>query len=125
MKILAFRQPWASLIVIGGKNTETGVVEFKDVENRTWATTYRGPLLVHASARPDDVNDDQLAARYHVRTSGKLPVGGIIGITEIVDVVRPHASKWYNGVDFAFVLRNSRPLPFTPWKGIQSMQNPT
>jgi hypothetical protein len=38
MKILSVRQPWASLIVNG----------FKDVENRTWPTRYRGRILVHA-----------------------------------------------------------------------------
>jgi len=41
MKILSVRQPWATPIV--GR--------IKDVENRTWRTNYRGPVLVHASLR--------------------------------------------------------------------------
>jgi len=45
-----------------------------------------------------------------------LPLGGVIGITEIVDCVANHPSKWFFG-DFGFVLKNSRPLPFVPWKG--------
>ena len=36
---LSLRQPWASALFLLGK----------DVENRTWFTTYRGPLLIHAS----------------------------------------------------------------------------
>ena len=39
MRTLSIRQPWAWLIVHG----------HKDVENREWATDYRGPLLIHAS----------------------------------------------------------------------------
>ena len=38
MKALSIKQPWAWAIIHAGKN----------VENRTWATSYRGPLLIHA-----------------------------------------------------------------------------
>jgi hypothetical protein len=38
MKALSIRQPWAWLIVHG----------HKDIENRTWTTTFRGRFLVHA-----------------------------------------------------------------------------
>ncbi len=41
MKTLSVRQPYAWLLVNG----------IKDVENRTWNTPYRGPLLIHASAK--------------------------------------------------------------------------
>jgi hypothetical protein len=37
-KALSIRQPWAHLIVAG----------IKQIENRTWTTRYRGPLLIHA-----------------------------------------------------------------------------
>lgn len=43
MKALSVRQPWAWAIARG----------HKDVVNRRWATTYRGPLLIHASMRID------------------------------------------------------------------------
>jgi hypothetical protein len=39
MRALTIRQPWAWLIVHG----------HKDLENRTWCTSYRGPLLIHAA----------------------------------------------------------------------------
>lgn len=39
MKALSIRQPWAWLIVNG----------FKDIENRSWDTKYRGLVLIHAS----------------------------------------------------------------------------
>ena len=43
MKILSIRQPWAALIVHG----------FKETENRTWSTSYRGPVLIHAALKVD------------------------------------------------------------------------
>src|ERR1700682_4460171 len=107
MKIISIRQPWASLIVGG----------VKDVENRTWPTRYRGPVLVHASQHVDDVSSEDIERRFGVRMPSALPLGGIVGITEIVDCVRPHPSKWYAAGHYAFVLANSRPLPFVRWKG--------
>jgi len=43
MKAILIRQPWAWLIVHG----------YKDVENRTWSTKYRGPILIHAGKTLD------------------------------------------------------------------------
>lgn len=44
MRGLTIRQPWASCIVEKGKR----------VENRTWSTDYRGPLLIHAGQGIDN-----------------------------------------------------------------------
>lgn len=40
MKALTLHQPWASLIAVGAKKIET----------RSWSTSYRGPLAIHAAA---------------------------------------------------------------------------
>jgi hypothetical protein len=101
MKVISIRQPWAQLIVSGAK----------DIENRTWPTRYRGPLVIHASKRADDVSSDEIERRFGICPPSTLPLGGVIGITEIVDCVTNHPSKWFVG-DFGFVLANSRPLPF-------------
>ena len=42
MKAITLWQPWASLVAIGAKRFET----------RSWATTYRGPLAIHAAKKP-------------------------------------------------------------------------
>lgn len=42
MKALTVKQPWAGLIIAGGK----------DIENRTWRTSYRGRVLIHAAKTP-------------------------------------------------------------------------
>jgi hypothetical protein len=112
MKIISIKQPWASLIVHG----------LKDVENRTWPTRYRGPLIIHASKRADDISATDIERRFGVRLPCELPLGGIVGATEIVDCVRPHPSKWYAPAHYAFALANSRPLPFVKWLGALSLR---
>lgn len=94
MKCLSIRQPWASLIIYDGK----------DIENRTWPTSYRGPVLVHAAMKPDDIIDHTMSQ------------GGIIGIVDVVDCVTQSSSRWWHG-PYGFVLKNARPLPFMPCKG--------
>lgn len=94
---LSIRQPWAHHIIYDGK----------DVENRTWETRFRGPVLVHASKTPDRLAGD-LPAGAHL--------GGIVGVVEIVRCVRRSNSRWFVG-PWGFVLRNPRPLPFVPCKG--------
>jgi hypothetical protein len=101
MKIITVRQPWAYLIVQGSKN----------IENRTWATSYRGPVLIHAS-----LNVNRAACRKHGLDPATLPRGGVVGIAEIADCVTKHRSKWFGG-PIGFVLRKRRPLPFIKWKG--------
>jgi hypothetical protein len=39
MKAITLTQPWATLVAIGAKRVET----------RSWYTSYRGPLAIHAS----------------------------------------------------------------------------
>lgn len=43
MKVITVRQPWAWAIAKG----------HKDVENRSWATSYRGPLAIHSAKKWD------------------------------------------------------------------------
>jgi hypothetical protein len=54
VKALSLWQPWASAIALG----------LKSVETRSWATTYRGPLAIHAAQRRlDDDEERDLYAR--------------------------------------------------------------
>ena len=113
MKIISIRQPWASLIVQG----------VKPIENRTWPTRYRGPVRIHASLRADSISAAEIEQRFKVRLPSEQPLGGVVGITEIVDCVRPNPSPWYVSECYAFVLANSRPLPFLQWKGALSLRD--
>jgi hypothetical protein len=101
VKILSIRQPWAYLITRGSKN----------IENRTWATQYRGPFLVHAS-----LTVNRSACDEYRLSLNELETGGIVGMAEIDDCVTDHRSRWFDG-PFGFVLKNRRPLSFIPWTG--------
>ena len=111
--MISIRQPWAALIVTG----------IKDIENRTWSTRYRGPVLVHASKQADKIDADEIEFRFGVRLSSDLLRGGIVGMTEIVDCTRSHPSRWHAPDHYAFVLANSRPLPFVPWQDALSLRD--
>lgn len=108
MKVLSVRQPWAWLISQG----------IKSIENRSRATSYRGPLLIHASQTLDM---DVAEAKHYFRGTGvKFPksfeTGGIVGYVELVDCVTRHPSGWFQG-PYGYVLANARPLPLYPVKG--------
>ncbi len=117
-RTLSIRQPWAWLILHGGK----------DIENRTWSTPVRGRVLIHASKAPVDPEDlgDLFEELYiHMGMEAlaeRLPEhceylrGGIVGSVEIVDCVERSESPWFRG-PFGFVLRNPKPLPFIPYRG--------
>lgn len=97
LSALSIRQPWAHWILHAGK----------DIENRTWCTRFRGPVLIHAGKTPED-------AAYCRRIG--TPLGGIVGIMEVVDCVSASDSQWFCG-PYGFVIRNARPLPFIPCRG--------
>jgi len=116
MKALSIRQPWAWLIIHGGK----------DIENRSWHTKFRGRFLVHASqgmTRGEydealelvhDIGSMELYQRFP--SFNNLPRGVIVGSVELVDSLDTSDSPWYMGQK-AFLLRDPKPLAFTPLKG--------
>ena len=81
MKCLSVRQPWAWLIIHGGK----------DVENRTWRTRYTGPLLIHAAATRPSLEEYQEACELQSAATGWMatpcgaePLPGVPAIDELV-----------------------------------------
>ena len=117
MKVIVIRQPWAWLIVNG----------FKDIENRTWATRYRGPLLIQASARrPTRAEMQEFRAYAHERKA-ELPddfaFGGIVGLTSLENCVYTSRSKWFEG-PVGWVLAKPKRLPFVPLKGQLGLFDP-
>src|SRR4051795_6744327 len=82
-RALSLKQPWAWLVVNG----------YKDIENRSWRTNHRGPLLVHASRSLDLLTatvHDEMKQDYGVRLPDEFEFGGIIGVVDVVDCVRNH-----------------------------------
>ena len=101
MKCISIKQPWADLIVRG----------IKDIENRSWSTSYRGRILIHASLKPD-----YWAMEHISHPPILINYGCIVGEVEIVDCVTKSNSKWFKG-PYGFVLKNPKILPFKALKG--------
>lgn len=98
MKALSMTQPWATLVALGAKTIET----------RSWGTSYRGPLAIHAAYQfPREAQDEcdrdpfysvlEEAGYYtHLATpqghgpvarwSQLLPRGAVIALVDLVGV---------------------------------------
>ncbi len=96
MKMLTVKQPWAWAILHAGK----------DIENRTWAPKYRGPLAIHAGAAY--MKNQRLPPG--IREPEDLLFSAILGVVDLVDVVETSRSKWFGGDAYGWVLKNPRPL---------------
>lgn len=132
MKALSIKQPWAWLVARGWKN----------VENRTWRTSFRGRFLIHAAKRidPEDrlrvpdfrhlietvlsedraIGSPTAALAEFERIEPHLALGAIIGEAEIYDCVdgddwTAKGSPWFFG-PYGFAIRNARmydsPIPY-------------
>lgn len=116
MRALSLRQPWAWLVVHGKKN----------IENRSWNTSFRGRFLIHASKghRREDFDRAARACEvfcHHLPPfwSSEFQQGGIIGEATIVDVLpREATTDWKLEGQYGFVLEERRPLEFIPCPGL-------
>jgi hypothetical protein len=113
MKAISIRQPWAWLILHGGK----------DIENRTWKTNFRGRVLIHAAKgmkREEYEVSNKIALSINPRivlpAFDELKRGGIIGHIEIIDCLQQDGSSWFTG-PYGFKLIDPLPKPFLPLKG--------
>jgi ASCH domain len=111
VKALSIKQPWAWLIASG----------HKDIENRTWLTSYRGPFLIHAGKRYDGDRRDW--DWPDIQRPEGFDMGGIVGVAELVDCVTNRRSRWFRG-PYGFVIRDARPLPFRACRGALRFFNP-
>lgn len=85
MQAISLTQPWAQLVVLGAKRAET----------RSWPTTYRGEIAIHASkgfpgyakTLCKKLAFKRALDKYNY-TSSTLPLGTIVGIVEITGCYR-------------------------------------
>lgn len=117
---------------------------YKDIENRSWKMSnhglkFRGEFLIHASGSMTKAEcegcfetvraipgmREKIISDGHSLNQSMLGflMGGILGIAEIIDVVYEHPSPWFFGKQ-GLVIRNARPLPFTPCNGQLGFFNP-
>jgi hypothetical protein len=116
---LSLRQPWAWLVLHGGKN----------IENRKWNTRHRGTFLIHAAK---GMTIDEWHDAFHFAEQALPPDrwaaldmpcqperGGIVGAARLVRVHEPGASgsAWQMAGQFGFELESITPLPFRAYRG--------
>lgn len=125
MKALSLSRPWDYAVLRLGK----------DMENRTWATRYRGRILIH---RAKSWDADGLLWMWHNRVrlgvtaedrermmKLRFEPGGLVGEVDITDCIsRPDvrcASRWYFG-PYGFLLANpayyERVIPYRGMPGL-------
>jgi hypothetical protein len=109
VKALSVRPEWAWAILFADPP--------KIIENRSWATKYRGRLPIHASLRPDP------EARPFMATLGiEVPAvvrrGAILGSVRLVDVVDDADSPWAEPGQQHWLLADPQPwAELVPAKG--------
>lgn len=124
---LSLWQPWASLWAAGCKKNET----------RGWATTLRGPLLIHAAKRPtlavelDDELSVIAADQFGAHWDRSLPRGAIIGSCIVTGCVstnhlkvdaREYAQGNYRPDRYAFQAKDHQPFAQpVPYRGYQAI----
>jgi hypothetical protein len=113
MKAVTIHQPWAWAMILGVKR----------IENRTWRTLHRGPLVIHAGRSRKQL-------RSHLEDGTPVPAelafGAFLGVVDVVDCVA--AAELPPGPfllgPYCWVLANPRPFPEPlPWPGAQSLWN--
>lgn len=109
LRTLSLRQPWAWLVVNG----------YKDIENRSWRTNHRGPLLIHASSTTTNLEADlrRVKDEHGVDVPENLEFGGVVGVVDVVDCVQQSDSRWHFPGNWGWVITNARRLRFRECKG--------
>lgn len=84
MKALSLTQPWATLVASGAKRIET----------RSWPTSYRGPLAIHAAKGfPREAQEvcfeEPFASallRAGIRVPNDLPRGAVVAVARLAGI---------------------------------------
>jgi hypothetical protein len=118
MKAISIKQPWAWLIVNG----------YKNIENRSWKTDYRGKLLIHASKQIDYTGYSRVIKNFFPDVpipldSKDFNVGGIVGEVYLADIVRDSPSRWAEHGLYHWKVENAKQVPFIQCNGKLSLWN--
>ena len=122
IRALSWKEPFASLMLLAGK-----------VETRTWATSYRGDVLICASKTPYSKNQQLDLMGEEIRgfvqnaylTPENYYRGYAIGVATLVDCrpMQPEDEAQcfvkYDPKLMCHIYENVRPIKPIPWKGQQ------
>jgi len=116
MKALSIRQPWVHAILNSGK----------DVENRSWQSSFRGWIALHSCAKPS--RDARFPRGILIPDLDTLDYSAICGVAKLADMATKSRSKWFGRtreyVNYGWVLANVIPLKTPiPCKGSLGLWN--
>jgi len=120
----------------GSQHIEVSGFTFKDVENRNWATSFRGRIYIHASKKRikydealiNYLQERGVSAWWSLMLQGTkaAPVGVIIGEVDIVGCVKDSKSIWAEKGNNHFILANpeiyKKPIPYKGRLGFFEVQ---
>jgi hypothetical protein len=118
VRAISLWQPWASAIALG----------LKRIETRSWSTSYRGWLAIHAAKR---WNRELREFSESMGIGLQLPLGAIVAVAHLSGVFPAAVAGWapsdeerpwgdYSPGRFAWMLTDIRPLPEPiPFRGAQ------
>lgn len=118
MKAITIHQPWAWAIAAGKKT----------IENRGWATNYRGPLLIHAGKSRKSLDQGRrFIERLDIEmpADDELPFGAIVAVVRLVACVsleRLCGDSFAEG-PYCWKLADARPVEPSPYTGEQGLFN--
>lgn len=101
MKSLSIRQPWALLVCVGAKL----------VENRTWKTSHRGEVAIHAGGYKDAVKHFREQDTRSHALGDVISFGAIIGTVELHDSLAYVDNVWEDPFaegPFCLLFRNAK-----------------
>ena len=121
LKALSLKQPFAWLIAHG----------YLLVDDRSWGTPYRGPILIHASKGLYEEYYQYIKSSTDIPIpdKDKLDYGGVVGIARLVLCCKPgelppgiHREQraHFGGIHqdyYGFLFEQARPLPLLPCAG--------
>ena len=128
MKAISLWQPWASAMALG----------LKQIETRSWATSYRGDLVICSSKRqPDNLLGMPIAQEFGITA---MRLGCALCVVELYDCVPADRVPYqllpmelslgdFTPGRFAWLTRNRRPLrnpvPLTGHQGLWELPEET
>jgi hypothetical protein len=120
-RAISIKQPWATLIACG----------IKSIEIRSWSSTQRGRIFIHAGQRPDPREEAWKLVPAKLRDLTELR-GGIVGEATMIDCLaydsliafRRDIGRHFNAPEWfvpprmhGFVLAEAKPVAFVPCIG--------
>ncbi len=122
MKAITIQQPWASAIVTG----------IKKIENRSWSTSFKGPLVIHAGMQPwqHGISDEIHKLLFPICPLAELERGVLLGVVDLVGCEvynESHADDPFATGPFCWKLENPRmfktPIPMKGRLGLWNLSD--